>query len=412
MALKWLKGYGLPVRNLSEAQFKLKISKVKLEDLYLNQKLSTNKIAKMFNLSDPERVRNLLIYYGILRRDSIEVRSIIVNLEPSNELAYVLGVMEGDGSITAKCTAKLGSIDKVFVDEFGKKLKKLGFNVAYSFLEKSKLNPKWHDIFFAGGSSTQFCKWYKSLSLEDIEKLLITKKMELEFVRGFYESEGHHSWKGYISIANSEKSLLESTQKILSKFSINSKINGPYSDKRHPHWKAMYALRINSVNAFHFFCTISAIIKFKKEIWEDSGKKVIFKKFQDCFDGLAFSKNHELKFVSKQEMFFLISKHAPVFESNIEGKMKDNIVPFASSNRPFIVYVCLDSLRDLTKSLTVEERNLFIEGCLIHEIYHGKINDEFSGTKQEEEQWIIEETKKLFPESRKIVEKALYGKTI
>ena len=127
---RWMIEYGIPRRSLSESKFKLKLSKEELEDLYINKKLSTVEIARMYNV-DMERVRNKLIYYGIKRRDRIEVRKIRVNLKPSAELSYILGVLLGDGSTCGDCAIRLSATDKIFVEKFGKALQNIGFNTHY-----------------------------------------------------------------------------------------------------------------------------------------------------------------------------------------------------------------------------------------------------------------------------------------
>ncbi len=69
--LRWLKEYGIKVRALGLDQSKLRLlSKEKLYDLYIKQKLSCIKIGKIYSVDD-ESVRRLLIHYNIKRRDNI-----------------------------------------------------------------------------------------------------------------------------------------------------------------------------------------------------------------------------------------------------------------------------------------------------------------------------------------------------
>lgn len=118
---------------------------------------------------------------------------------------------------------------------------------------------------------------------------------------------------------------------------------------------------------------------------------------------LNFNKEINYKLVSKQEMDNLLNTYSPIFEKN---KVKRKI-PFVSSNRPFILYICIDYLKELTKFSTAQEREKFIEGCIIHEIEHGKVNDSFKD-KEKEEKFIIQKQKREFPEQRKIMEQILY----
>jgi len=409
-----LKTHGFSIRGIGEQQFKLKVSKSEIEDLYVNQKLTLEQIAQKFGLKDSERVRNVLRHYGIERRGTNEGRLIIVDLAPSPELAYVLGVMKGDGSVLGKGTIKLGSIDRIFVDEFEVKLKKIGFNTCYSFWKKSALNSKHKDIHFMQANSIQFVNWYKAQTLEDIQRFLQIPEMQLEFVRGFYESEGHHlknpETTRCLDFANSNPKLLHLIKVSLEKYGIRSRLYGPYQNKKYPHYKPMYQLSIPNSMAAHFFCGIPALIKFKRNLWEKASLTLIENISENAKLLVGFNENVIFELLSKEQMFSLLSDGAAVFKSHIEGKMKDDIVPFCSANRPFTIYVCLDSLRELTRFLTVEERELFIEGVLIHEFYHGLINDEFKGSKAQEEEWIINMQREKFPVQRKIMEKVLYGK--
>ena len=101
----------------------------------------------------------------------------------------------------------------------------------------------------------------------------------------------------------------------------------------------------------------------------------------------------------------LLNTHSPLFKKD---KVKRKI-PFASSNNPFVLYVCLDYLKELTQFCTFQEREKFMEGGIIHEIEHGKINDSFKN-KEEEEQFIIQKQKREFPEHRKVMDWILYNK--
>lgn len=66
----WLKQYRIKVRKLGLAQSSLRLlSKEKLYQLYVKQKLACSKIGKIYNVDD-ESVRKLLRYFNIERRDN------------------------------------------------------------------------------------------------------------------------------------------------------------------------------------------------------------------------------------------------------------------------------------------------------------------------------------------------------
>ncbi len=67
----WLKQYGIKVRELGIAQSNSRLlSKEKLDDLYVKQKLSCKKIGKFYGIDD-ESIRKLLRHFNIERRDNV-----------------------------------------------------------------------------------------------------------------------------------------------------------------------------------------------------------------------------------------------------------------------------------------------------------------------------------------------------
>jgi len=114
------------------------------------------------------------------------------DLNPTPKLAYILGVLKGDGGVYCyelenrdwnRYEISLGTKSKEFNLSFEKALKSIGLNPSTYF--KSS-NQAWTTI----AQSKVFCEWYESLDLEKIEKMLSKDKMKKGFIRGFYESEG------------------------------------------------------------------------------------------------------------------------------------------------------------------------------------------------------------------------------
>ena len=97
----WLKKYNIPTRFVSETNKNFKISKRQLYDLYVNQKLSTCQIAKMFDVSDTT-IRNKLRKYSIFTRSYSESG----HLRQANHCSltqkateWLNGELLGDGSL-------------------------------------------------------------------------------------------------------------------------------------------------------------------------------------------------------------------------------------------------------------------------------------------------------------------------
>jgi len=124
-------------------------------------------------------------------------------LTPSKELAYILGVLKGDGCAYYYGRPKeekrygkicLRQIREEFAKSFKENLSAIGFN-PHTYIEKPRKtecnpnNPK--PIFATCGYATKFVQWYKQLSLKDIKKILDDNLEFIRaFIRGFYESEG------------------------------------------------------------------------------------------------------------------------------------------------------------------------------------------------------------------------------
>lgn len=151
-----------------------------------------------------------------MRLKRIDSKLVQPNLDPSETLCYVVGVMKGDGSVNVTrhyhYTVRLQVKDKAFVDSFKQALSKIGLHPRYVYKESDK-RPA-HTIV---AYSRKFVSWYSGLSLKDIKALIEKPSFALGFIRGFYESEGsfvhvwrkkrhQHQWR--LAIYNNDESLL------------------------------------------------------------------------------------------------------------------------------------------------------------------------------------------------------------
>jgi len=145
---------------------------------------------------------------------------------PTPVLAYVVGVIFGDGCITyyrkqnsyriyLRCT------DREFAVSFKYALERIGLHP--STVKSVKPRTERHKpVWRVEAQSKLFYKWFMALNLEKLKLLLGTGELKLEFIRGFYESEGC-LWRGdksrkrnwCISICNTNADLIKLIRSIL-----------------------------------------------------------------------------------------------------------------------------------------------------------------------------------------------------
>lgn len=208
-------------------------------------------------------------------RDSVMVgalkRALKPNLNPSDDLAYILGVLKGDGcvSINRSNNAHFILLEVTslnFAQSFSDALELIGLN---PHISKAWVNPKsWgkKEKYLARAISKRFVEWYKRLSLKEIEG--VVSGYEVAFIRGFYESEGSvgHSrgdygnkWK--LAMYNSNRNLLEMVNNLLWKIGFRFYLYGPYIASN-PTSKPYYVLNTAGKDQiFRFLNTIKPSIK-------------------------------------------------------------------------------------------------------------------------------------------------------
>jgi hypothetical protein len=134
-------------------------------------------------------------------------------------LAYILGVLKGDGSLICYNNTYRLSLS-VNDSNFAKKFKEYG-EKQFGLIGYYKIvKDKWHK-----NMRHQVCFYSKDLGfLKDFDLNLILQNDEFkkEFINGFIDSEGCVTKKGGIVIYNTNKELLKFCQKILNSFGIKS----------------------------------------------------------------------------------------------------------------------------------------------------------------------------------------------
>jgi intein-encoded DNA endonuclease-like protein len=259
-----MRDYGISTRK-GNARFE--INREKLCSLYWNEQLSQSKIAEKIGCT-----RKNITYW--MRKYSIDVRArpdavslglVQPRLNPCPELAYAIGVILGDAIVARyeRCHwngIQLAVNDQPFASSFFRSLKKLGLKPT---LFPSK-NCRGERIYVARAFSLIFVKWFKSLKLQNIQMIVsIDKQCAKEFVRGFYESEGHFDTsRKRVSMDNTDKKLLGLIKHLLRSFRFKSSLRGPYLRKNRK-YKPEYRLNIlgGQKEAIRFLEVIKPCIK-------------------------------------------------------------------------------------------------------------------------------------------------------
>jgi len=137
------------------------------------------------------------------------------NLLPTPTLAYILGVVMGDGSIVVSPPRYEVRLQTTQHD----------FNLAFAAtLQEIGLHPKtygWRNTSITYAFSKAIVEWLKQV---DRSAFLTTNSLRAAFVRGFYESEGgcyHTGYSWQIVMSNTNRDLIDLVQCCLQELGYN-----------------------------------------------------------------------------------------------------------------------------------------------------------------------------------------------
>lgn len=119
-----------------------------------------------------------------IHQKNVKIRNkyIEVNLSPSKEFWYIVGVLEGDGSINSNKNGIILRVkDKEFAEEFDRCCKAIGMSSKLVFENSQK---GWRVLSY----SKILINRYKEISENDI--LNLPAEYRIAFLRGFFDSEG------------------------------------------------------------------------------------------------------------------------------------------------------------------------------------------------------------------------------
>jgi len=140
------------------------------------------------------------------------VRFVFPDLMPSLNLAYLLGVMKGDGCISRNIKSHkhillLTVKDKELAEEFNKVVKGIGLH--------PNLWQTRRGYYRVEANSKIFYEWYRDLSLRSLQGLLPTESEKAVFLRGYFDSDGGcYPLHGIVATSTNSK-LLKFIQNLL-----------------------------------------------------------------------------------------------------------------------------------------------------------------------------------------------------
>jgi len=197
------------------------------------------------------------------------------DLSPSPELAYILGVIDGDGCVSGHNDIRLGTKDYEFAQEFRRALKAIGLraNVNKKSYWNKNLKRQYHG-WRCYANSAAFVRWYRGLAQE--QKGRIVEQFPEQYLKGFFESEGtytiHTNGSANVVFSNTDYELLLMVQRLLTMLGYESNIHeskfkGHFSGKE----KTKYSLNLlgSSEEKHEFIRKLNPVIKNKPYDYSD-----------------------------------------------------------------------------------------------------------------------------------------------
>jgi intein-encoded DNA endonuclease-like protein len=199
-------------------------------------------------------------------------------LEPSEDLAYIIGVVCGDAAVTLyertyNAYIKLEAKDREFVEEVAIHLGRVLMRPP----PKVKFRRSTGHYYIQVSSKTLYELLKKPIELDRVKRFIEhCPSCKAMFLRGFFDSEGSITERGYVRVDNTDYQLLLYVQELLRGFGIQtseiklhrSKNKGstfydPRRGKVYTHKRDCYYLRIraNSNERFYRFVGLTILRK-------------------------------------------------------------------------------------------------------------------------------------------------------
>lgn len=260
---------------------RINIPKEVLKKLYIDEKNPPKEIGEKLGCS-PTVVRRSLKEYNIHIRTNSEAQKgkewdekklPPVNLSMSDTMAYILGVIFGDGSVFKSSQGhyliRLHVTSLDFIKSFKKALQSIGLNPS-KIRRQINYKENQHDSFEISAFSKRFYKYFININIGTLEDE-ITKKRSLTFawLRGFYESEGsigkynvnYGSKVLMVRMSNTDIEIINLVKKLLD--AIDIKYSCYLGERKNPKHKNNYDIYIRgkSTEKQKFIEELDPIIK-------------------------------------------------------------------------------------------------------------------------------------------------------
>lgn len=172
------------------------------------------------------------------------ITSIQFDRTPQPTLAYILGVLYGDGYVQFAYISRilLQVKDKEFAESFKSALEAIGLHpgpirLDFWHAEHKGASPR----YTVQAYGKPFCEWFKGLTFDDAYKLLQTDKMKRELIRGFYESNGCLSYRKkkncwIIQIGDGNLEIINLVQRVLKDLGFNFHLYRDLKHHLHPYF--------------------------------------------------------------------------------------------------------------------------------------------------------------------------------
>jgi intein-encoded DNA endonuclease-like protein len=257
---------------------------------FYNQGLSTWAIADKLNVDHKTiiyhlRKRNIQLRnrsdaakVGVLfGRIAIKKKRIPKNLILNKHLAYILGVLAGDGYMAYNTNRRnyflgLSATDKEFVDKFRKAISNF-FKLTSSTEFRKPRNTNWRAQYISRLCSKEACEYIASIGQFRKENWFVPKnvlnsnlEIKCHFLKGFFDSEGDiDKANGRVGATSMNIKGLTQVKLLLEGIGIRSTIILKKDSRLNTNQK--YVLRIHDKKSLILFNTfIGFIIKRKQEI--------------------------------------------------------------------------------------------------------------------------------------------------
>lgn len=206
-----------------------------MENLY-REGFSTHQIAEKLSLSSStvyDRLRTLNVSLRD-RETAMSLRYYQPNLNPSQELAYILGVRVGDGYVLSKTGChyfSLRTIDKAFAERTKNALEGIGLYapILEVHLKDKGIRQNQKPQFQVMARSKIFADWLLKNDLSQTESLVKTSsELSCAFLQGLFDSEGcitnsqGRAWS--CRIYNTNKDLLLMASRMMAKLGFSTRL--------------------------------------------------------------------------------------------------------------------------------------------------------------------------------------------